>query len=872
MSPPGRPEGEHGSAKREGTAVSATTSADLAHLVGALPEVYQPIFGHPEYDAAASRRCDDRLQQARSVVQALATALGRAPRVVDLGCAQGYFSLGLAAVGAVVRGVDISPENIAVCRALAAEHPDLDVHFDTRSLEEVIGGLQAGEVDVVLGLSIFHHVVHQWGAERASALLARIAGVSAVALVELALAAEPVYWAAAQPADERSLLAGFAFLHELGRYPTHLSGTPRPLFFCSNGYWWLGGELEAFSTWKSASHVRAGNVHQHSRRYYESRSLLAKLFLRSEAMDEVNRLEMTREREVLSRFAETLPWLPRLHLHGASAHEMWLVRELIPGRLLAEAIDAGDDYDPRTVIADVLDALCDLERVDLYHADVRVWNVVLTAEGRARLIDFGSIAGERRDCAWPHDLVLAFWLFVREVAQRSVDRVEPCRSPLLGPSNLPEPFVGWARDIWSRPASEWTFAVLRERFDATPGPGGEVHPETAGRWMAAIESHAERMASEAAHLRWRDDDLGLELARLRDQLKVERGVSTPRDSVSPAQAEQPGSALELVRRQAAILGSEAETTRRALASLEGELARARSKEARYVAMEAELERWRDDAVGLRGTLDALREKEAVAAASQRLAEELLRQTQASRDMAERRAAELEDLLKRADITLTAVREATNHDQQQAVDEIASLVRELDGARLRVQELEAGRIASDARARELVDQAHEWWSVADGLNREMRRLRSGFSWHMASPLRGLETAILRLGRRLRSAVKSVAGLARRASRHCLVSTWRFIETRPSYRARLARVLARVPWLDRRLRRLALRQRREPASGRTPSHPISGGEGTAAEAPLHPGNAQYDWPRSMRSAFGDLVRARMRQIGMPRAPSGGGDGDK
>jgi 2-polyprenyl-3-methyl-5-hydroxy-6-metoxy-1,4-benzoquinol methylase len=84
-----------------------TASTTLSGLVAELPEVYQPIFGHPELCPTVSRRCDDRLAQIISVYQALEMVFARPLRVLDLGCAQGFFSHSLSQLGAQVHGVDL---------------------------------------------------------------------------------------------------------------------------------------------------------------------------------------------------------------------------------------------------------------------------------------------------------------------------------------------------------------------------------------------------------------------------------------------------------------------------------------------------------------------------------------------------------------------------------------------------------------------------------------------------------------------------------------------------------------------------------------------------------------------------------------------
>jgi O-antigen chain-terminating methyltransferase len=103
----------------------------LSDLVAGLPEVYQPIFGHPELCPTVSRRCDDRLAQVISVYRALETVFARPLRVLDLGCAQGFFSHNLSELGARVHGVDFLEANIAVCKAIAAERGDRGIVFET---------------------------------------------------------------------------------------------------------------------------------------------------------------------------------------------------------------------------------------------------------------------------------------------------------------------------------------------------------------------------------------------------------------------------------------------------------------------------------------------------------------------------------------------------------------------------------------------------------------------------------------------------------------------------------------------------------------------------------------------------------------------
>lgn len=207
-----------------------TASTSLSDLVAELPEVYQPIFGHPELCPTVSRSCDDRLAQIISVYRTLEMVFARPLRVLDLGCAQGFFSHRLSQLGAQVHGVDFLEANIAVCQALAAERSDRGIVFETARIEDVLSRLEANRYDLILGLSVFHHIVQARGAPPVRGMLAAAGVKVAAALFEIAVAEEPIYWAAAQPQSARELLSDYAFVHEIARHDTHLSDVRRPLF------------------------------------------------------------------------------------------------------------------------------------------------------------------------------------------------------------------------------------------------------------------------------------------------------------------------------------------------------------------------------------------------------------------------------------------------------------------------------------------------------------------------------------------------------------------------------------------------------------------------------------------------------------------
>jgi FkbM family methyltransferase len=134
--------------------------------------------------------------------------------------------------------------------------------------------------------------------------------------------------------------------------------------------------------------------------------------------------------------------------------------------------------------------------------------------------------------------------------------------------------------------------------------------------------------------------------------------------------------------------------------------------------------------------------------------------------------------------------ATNHlaDTQHAV------IIEREAVRVRFEEL-------SARFTALQSETHSWWSMADGLSKEVQALRGSRSWRMTAPLRNMVMLAQRLRHwpaRLALALKTrLRALAKAA----VVRSLRTVLVRPRARAHLARMLERQPRLKQALRGLA-----------------------------------------------------------------------
>lgn len=473
----------------------------IEKLVTALPEIYQPIYGHPELSSHVSRPCLDRLASIVHIHDTLQHLLGRPLNVLDLGCAQGFFSLSLAERGANVHGIDFLDKNIAVCSALAQEHPQLHASFDVGRVEDVVENLAPDQYDLVLGLSVFHHIVHEKGVGAVIFLLERVAKQSCALIVELALREEPLYWAAAQPEDPRTLLDPIAFVHELARHSTHLAAIPRPLFVASNRYWILEDRAEKFDSWTTDPHPLAHGTHEGSRRYFFSTDCILKLYRFDHPRGAHNKAEFHKEIQFLQS-PPTNFLASALVAFGETATNAWLAIQRLPGRLLLDLLREGAVIDDRAVLLVVLAQLAALEKAGLYHDDVRTWNVLVAEDGTTHLIDYGSISDQAQDCVWPGNPFLSFFIFVREVTTGVVDDPAPLRTISISPYGLPQPYRAWATLMWRRPLAEWTFQILHQTLLQAPTDGlaGPLQ-QPIDAWMKAVEEAMQSQKLFANHLR-----------------------------------------------------------------------------------------------------------------------------------------------------------------------------------------------------------------------------------------------------------------------------------------------------------------------------------------------------------------------------------
>lgn len=468
----------------------------IAALVAALPEVYQPIYGYPELSGGASRATEDRLGEIVRIYKELERRLGRPLRVLDLGCAQGYISLSLASLGASVVGVEMLPENVALCRGLASQNPELKADFVEDRIEQFTLSLVPDSFDLVLLLSVIHHVAFHVSPEVAGATMMRARQAALVLLAELALADEPMYWSGALPADPTTAFEPAAFVREICRTGTHLSQIERPLYFVSDTCWYAASGIDFFEQVKRGGHRFAKRSFGASRTYYISSNRILKVLSIQGEDAEINLREVDGEAAFLMDSA-TGGGYPRLIGFEKCNGNAYLLREKIAGEMLIDIIDSGRDFDYHIVIRDILVECIELESRGLYHQDVRVWNVLRRNDGQYCLIDFGAISVSKNDCFWPQNIYIAFLVFVKDLLSAPSILVTPIREISVTPYGFQGHLSYWVAMLAKEPLSSWSFELMLAKLEASfLDPGAyTVEPQNANEvLLKALEEAVSALA------------------------------------------------------------------------------------------------------------------------------------------------------------------------------------------------------------------------------------------------------------------------------------------------------------------------------------------------------------------------------------------
>jgi len=216
----------------------------IKKLLSDCPYIYQPLYGLSKDEQPDSARDGyDRLEIIKSVYSKISSCEKRPLKVLDLGCNAGFYSLELAAMGADVVGIETNTGFYSLCQYLKEANGIESVKFLNQNFVDLFDSNQLGSYDIILGLSIFHHIASRFTYQKARKILESLSIESSI-ILELALHdevgargnPEGPSWAKSQPKNYREWLVNFNWVFELGRFPTPSSKTSRPLLFGSNKF------------------------------------------------------------------------------------------------------------------------------------------------------------------------------------------------------------------------------------------------------------------------------------------------------------------------------------------------------------------------------------------------------------------------------------------------------------------------------------------------------------------------------------------------------------------------------------------------------------------------------------------------------------
>ncbi|WP_337027014.1 methyltransferase domain-containing protein [Pantoea eucalypti] len=500
-------------------------NSDIQELVQALPECYQPIYGHPELVVSSSRNCDDRLSKIENIFVLLKEKLGRPLRLLDLGCAQGFFSFNLAKHCSKVTGIDFLDKNIALCNALRDEQGSEHVTFKEDKIQNVIDALQHDDYDIVLGFSVFHHICDADGYYPTKEKINKLANIAQIVLLELAVKEEGLYWGRNLPDKPLEIVDDIGYFEILGEYSTHLSEVNRPLLFTSSKYWYLNNELEAVVSWMKQSHEYASDVHQGSRRYYFSDTKFLKRYALNGALSQLNRNDYKSEISsinTLSTLKISHLVVPELLHHESNAERAIVVTSKIDGARLSACLEQREAIDEFDVVKQLVMALAELESHQLYHNDVRIWNI-LKSDDQYNLIDFGAISAKKTDVLWPYNNFLSFIIFINELNIGNNYQLVPSRTPMFSPFWAKTPkLASFLSLIWSTGHKAWSFKLFVELLNLSEVEEAmefnvNIPAENVALWMFTTETLInESRAREFSNILEKQNEILNKVNRLAD--------------------------------------------------------------------------------------------------------------------------------------------------------------------------------------------------------------------------------------------------------------------------------------------------------------------------------------------------------------------
>jgi len=196
--------------------------------------IYQPI---PWLGVRNAKRCEGTLKRWEAINNELRFAEGS---VLDIGCDLGFFTFQMARRGFFCIGIESEAMPYHICNLIKEVGEFNNTVFVRATVDEQFCG-KLPTVDVIIFLSVFHHIVRQFGLETSTQLMLKLMQKTRkVLFFETGQSNETnASWARYLPAmtpnatlwiEDYFISLGAARVRHLGNYETHLSPIKRSLF------------------------------------------------------------------------------------------------------------------------------------------------------------------------------------------------------------------------------------------------------------------------------------------------------------------------------------------------------------------------------------------------------------------------------------------------------------------------------------------------------------------------------------------------------------------------------------------------------------------------------------------------------------------
>jgi SAM-dependent methyltransferase len=361
---------------------------ELAEAIDRLQPGYQPVYGFLGEFPGKRREHLDR--NVRFVEEALEGVRQRHQvRILDVGCNIGYVTLRLAENFPNVVGLDISEQNLQLCRLLAV-HAESSARFFQDDLLSIVASGEGDleQVDVVLLYNVVHQFIFHHGLAKTQGLLAELVRQVDTVIVELASKADyerhgKDHLLPEQPEDA---LAGCVDVEI-----TKLHDRPRPVYRLRR------------------KNVRLGNLEirpkevdyspnpdpRASRKYYRGEGKFLKLY----RFTNPNQRQMVdREISALAALQHT-EVVPRLLGHRVTERAGAVLMSLVSGERLLPRVYHADRYkltdaERLSITRQYLEIARAVHEAVGYQNDLQAHNLLVRKDGSLVLVDFEQAGSE----------------------------------------------------------------------------------------------------------------------------------------------------------------------------------------------------------------------------------------------------------------------------------------------------------------------------------------------------------------------------------------------------------------------------------------------------------------------------------------------